>query len=451
MGRVLKLERRVDGRARETEEAAPSASLEPGGERPWETAALDELDFTSLAYQDNPAPWLHRIRCESPVFLTRHGHWLLTRYVDVKRALRDPRFSSDWSRLRGIPTGNSTEARNRRLVFESFNMKDPPAHTRIRALVNLAFAGLAAERRRGRIEALARELLERRAGGTDLCVVEDFGFHLPIIVAAEMIGIPAEDRLHFRSLFEDAELLFLPDRTPEQEERGRRALAEEIRYVRALVAERRHERRDDLISELVRARTPEGALTEDEIVSAVVTIFTAAGTTTERLISSGILALLQHPDQLSRLRAEPRLIDSAVEEILRWHHPDQATSTPRWTTEAVRVGNVILPQHATVRLSLGAANRDPEHFPDPDRFDITRAPNRHLAFGRGEHFCLGATLARMEARIALRTIIEQHPQIELLTRKPHRDPRRPDRYAKILVRLGEPLPASRRDASRREP
>lgn len=450
MGRVLNLERHARRRARESGEtdAAAEANLGTEAERPWETDELRALDFTSLAYQENPAPWLHRIRCESPVFLTRHGHWLLTRHADVKRALRDPRFSSDWSKLRGQPQGDSQEARNRRLILQSFNMKDPPAHTRVRALINLAFAGIAAERRRSRIEGLARELLATRADGRDLCVVEDFGFHLPIIVAAEMIGVPAADRLHFRSLFEDAELLFVPDRTPEQEERGRRALAEEIRYVRALVAARRTERREDLISELVRARTPEGALDEDEIVSAVVTIFTAAGTTTERLISSGILALLQHPDQLARLRAQPDLIDSAVEEILRWHHPDQSTSTPRWTTEAVRMGGVTIPAGATVRLSLGAANRDPAEFPDPDRFDITRAPNRHLAFGRGDHFCLGATLARLEARIAIRTIVEEHPRIELLTKNPHRDPRRPDRFAKILIRLGGPArgPA---DTSRR--
>ena len=251
---------------------------------------LHDLDFTSLDYQEDPAPWLHRIRAEEPVFRTRHGYWLLTRYKDVKTALRDPRFSSDWGRLRGVPEGKSPTSANKRLIQSSFNMKDPPEHTRMRSLINLAFAGVAVENRRNRIADLARQLWQARGPQAEFCLVEDFGFHLPIIVAAEMIGIPIEDRLLFRRLFEDAELLFLSGRTPEQEDRGRRALAEQIRYVRDLVTDRRKHWQDDLISELVRAETHDEPLTEDEIISTVVTIFTAAGTTTERLISSGLLA-----------------------------------------------------------------------------------------------------------------------------------------------------------------
>lgn len=422
MGRVLKFPR-IPG----IQEPEPAESNQ--------SEDLRDLDLTSLAYQENPAPWLHRIREEEPVFHTRHGYWLLTRYSDVKVALRDPRFSSDWSRLRGVPQGNSRTNANKRLVQSSFNMKDPPEHTRMRSLINLAFAGIAVESRRNRIAELANQLWQARGPQAEFCLVEDFGFHLPIIVAAEMIGIPIEDRLLFRRLFEDAELLFLSGRTPEQEERGRRALAEQIRYIRALVADRRNHWQDDLISELVRAETQDAPLTEDEIISTVVTIFTAAGTTTERLISSGLLALLQHPEQLAKLRENPSRIDGAIEEILRWHHPDQSTSTPRWTTEDVRVGGITIPKHATVRLSLGAANRDPAQFSDPDKFDITRAPNRHLAFGRGNHFCLGASLARLEAKIAIQTVACADGRIELLTKNPHRDPRRPDRYAKILVRV----------------
>ena len=399
---------------------------------------LRDLDFTSLEYQENPAPWLHRIHEEEPVFRTRHGYWLLTRYKDVKAALRDPRFSSDWGRLRGVPEGNSPTSANKRLIQSSFNMKDPPDHTRMRSLINLAFAGVAVNSRRERIAALARQLWQARGPQVEFCLVEDYGFHLPIIVAAEMIGIPTEDRLLFRKLFEDAELLFLSGRTPEQEDRGRRALAEQIRYVRALVTDRRNQWQDDLISELVRAETQDEPLTEDEIISTVVTIFTAAGTTTERLISSGLLALLQHPGQLAKLRENPGQMDQAIEEILRWHHPDQSTSTPRWTTEDVRIGGTIIPKHATVRLSLGAANRDPAEFPSPDRFDISRTPNRHLSFGKGNHFCLGASLARLEAKIAIQTVACADGHLELLTRNPHRDPRRPDRFAKILVRVRPP-------------
>lgn len=434
MGRVLNLYRST-GKDRPELTAVECSDPNSSDNTALATADLSELDLHSLAYQEDPAPWLHRIRREEPVFQTRHGYWLLTRYADVKAALRDPRFSSDWARLRGVPPATSQEARDKNLIRGSFNMKDPPEHTRVRSLVNLAFAGLAAERRRSRIQNFARELLDRTGGRREICLVEDFGFQLPIVVAAEMIGIPIEDRLMFRRLFEDAELLFLPGRTTEQEDRGRRALAEEIRYVRTLVQNRKQQPRDDLISELVRAKTQEGALTEDEIISAVVTIFTAAGTTTERLISSGLLALLQHPEEFALLRDDPSLIDGALEEILRWHHPDQSTSTPRWTTEAIRLGSFTIPRHSTVRLSLGAANRDPEQFPEPDRFDIRRQPNHHLAFGRGDHFCLGATLARLEARIAITMIAENFPDMELLTRKPHRDPRRPDRFARILVRL----------------
>ena len=232
MGRVLKFPR-IPG----IQEPEPAESNQ--------SEDLRDLDLTSLAYQENPAPWLHRIREEEPVFHTRHGYWLLTRYSDVKVALRDPRFSSDWSRLRGVPQGNSRTNANKRLVQSSFNMKDPPEHTRMRSLINLAFAGIAVESRRNRIAELSNQLWQARGPQAEFCLVEDFGFHLPIIVAAEMIGIPIEDRLLFRRLFEDAELLFLSGRTPEQEERGRRALAEQIRYIRALVADRRNHWQDD--------------------------------------------------------------------------------------------------------------------------------------------------------------------------------------------------------------
>jgi len=398
-------------------------------------------DLHSRAHQEDPATTLRRLRSEDPVHRSRHGYWFLTRYRDVKAALRDPRFSSDWSRRRSGRTLTSPfdesdrDRANRALILSSFNMRDGEDHARIRTLVNQAFSKASLESRRERIEAIADELLPPADAGRELDLVRDFGFPLPIQISCEMIGIPSEARERFRSSFEEAELLGLPNRDAAQHARGLAALDWQVSFVRALLDERRESPRSDLLTALVEAEQDGERLTNDEAIAAIVTIFTAAGTTTERFVSSGLYLLLQHPAERARLRDDLGRLPTALEEILRYHHPDQSTTTPRWVTEDLEVGGRQLRRGDRVRFGLGAANRDPEEFADPERFDVGRTPNRHLAFGRGAHFCLGATLARIVGEVAFSAVLGKYAHLELVTERPRRDPRRMDRYEELRVRV----------------
>ena len=401
----------------------------------------DQPDLQCVSYLENPAPTLRRLREEDPVHQSRHGYWFLTRYDDVREAIRSPRFSSDWanhpgrSGIRDAPFPESTaDQANRNLILSSFNMKDGDEHMRVRGLVNIAFSRAALDARRPRIEAVAGELLETAAAKGDFDLVTDFGFQLPIIVASEMIGIPTTERDRFRRSFEEAALLSLPGHSEDQHSVALKALAWQVDFIRSLVEDRRTDPRDDLISSLVEAEEDGDQLTSDESISAIVTIFTAAGTTTERFVSSGLYLLLKHPEQFARLRNDRSLMTTALEEILRYHHPDQSTSTPRWVTEDIELRGKTLRRGDRVRFGLGAANRDPNQFPNPEHFDITRTPNRHLSFGRGAHFCSGASLARLEAEVSLSLIMDRLPSLELVDDKPRRDPKRMDRYERILVR-----------------
>ncbi|MBW2316045.1 MAG: cytochrome P450 [Deltaproteobacteria bacterium] len=413
------------------------------------TADAFQPDLQSHVYQSDPVPTLHRLREEDPVHRSRHGYWFLTRYDHVKFALRDPRFSSDWARRqaeragsgRGAPAAASpyeeseTDRENRQLILSSFNMKDGRDHSRIRTLVNHAFGKAALESRRGRVQEVVDELLDGAAARGSFDLVTELGFPLPMVVASEMIGIPGDERERFRRSFEEAGVLGVPGHSAELHATALEALDWQLGLARGLVEARRERPEDDLITALVEAEEEGDKLSVDEIISAVVTIFTAAGTTTERFVSSGLLLLLQHPEEQARLRSDPALLPTAMEEILRFHHPDQSTSTARWVTEDVELGEKVLRKGDRVRLGLGAANRDPSQFPDPDRLDLARTPNRHLAFGRGAHFCVGAGLARLEAEVAILATLDRFPQIELLTKEPRRDPRRMDRYEEIRVRV----------------
>jgi cytochrome P450 len=418
-------------------DAVPSRNRFFSMETPMPVAPL-EPNFYSTEYQEDPTPILTRLRAEDPVHKSQHGYWFLTRYADVKAVLRDARFSSDWSRrpggglLRTSAPETDRDQSNRALILSSFNMKDGAEHQRIRTLVNHAFSKASLESKRGRIEEIAQSLLP--AAGTEFDLVTEYAFPLPIQISCEMIGIPPESRERFRRSFEEAEGLSRPGRSEEKHRRGLEALDWQITYMRELLDERRASPTNDLLSALVEAEEDGLQLSADEAIAAVVTIFTAAGTTTERFISSGLLLLLQHPEERIRLQEERDLMPTALEEILRYHHPDQSTSTPRWVTEDLELRGKLLSRGDTVRLGLGAANRDPDQFPDPERFDVSRTPNRHLSFGRGGHFCVGASLARMIGDVAISSVLDRYRDLRLVTEQPRRDPRRMDRYERIIVR-----------------
>jgi cytochrome P450 len=398
-------------------------------------------DLYDYAFECDPVPTLNRLRAEDPVHWSRHGFWYLTRYDDVVAVLQDTkRFSSaaagfgtsSLSKPAGQASGE--EKSFNRSLAASFNQMDPPDHTRIRLLVNSAFSRRQVEERRGRILEVIGELVAEMKRKPQFNLVTDFAFHLPIIVASEIIGIPTVDRERFRVAFEESAVLLAPKRSEESWAKGLASVKWVGGYIRNLIAERRCAPKDDLLTALIAAEEDGSRLNEAEMSSAISTIYTAAGTTTERMISSGLFILLSHSEQWEAVKADRSLIAGAVEEILRFHHPLQSTTTNRRATEDVVMRGKTIRAGETVRVGLGAANRDPEKFPDGDRFDIRRRPSVPiLSFGTGPHFCIGSALARFEGQLALGAIAEHLPNIRLITTTPVKDPRRTDRYHEILV------------------
>ena len=407
-------------------------------------AAPLEPDLYDYDFENDPIAMLNRLRAEDPVHWSRHGFWYLTRYEDCATVLKDPvRFSSmaaGWGGANPLASAKAAggqskdEAGISRNLAQSFNQMDAPDHSRIRALVVSAFSRRSVEERRPRIQAVVDELLEAAGAKGRFDLITDFAFHVPIIVASEIIGIPAADREQFRQAFERTAALMQPKRSEESWAEAVEAGRWVGRYMRALIAERRAAPRDDLVSALIAAEDEGGKLSEPELSSALSTIYTAAGTTTERFISSGLYLLLSHADQWRAMVADRALVAPAIEEILRFHHPTQSTSTNRRCTVDVEMGGKTVRAGDTVRVGLGAANRDPAVFPDPDRFDIARKPGvPALSFGAGPHFCIGAALARFEARLAIEAVADRWPDLRLVTTAPVKDPRRHDRYREIIV------------------
>jgi len=401
-------------------------------------------DLYDYDFENDPAETLARLRRDDPAHWSRHGFWYLTRYDDCAMVLKDPvRFSSaaaGWGGSNPLAKpgaaggGSDTERSLSRTLAQSFNQMDAPGHTRIRALVVSAFSRRSVEARADRIAQVIAELLDAAGAKGRFDLITDFAFHVPIIVASEIIGIPTDDREAFRAAFELTGRLMAPKRSDEEWAEALEAGRFVGRYTRDLIAQRRADPRDDLISALIAAEDERGALSDPELSSAISTIYTAAGTTTERMISSGLYLLLSHPEQWRALVADRSLLGGAIEEILRFHHPTQSTSTNRRCTEDVALHGKTLKAGDTVRVGLGAANRDPEAFPDPERFDITRRMAvPPLSFGAGPHFCIGGALARFEARLAIEAIADRWPDLTLITTSPVKDPRRHDRYRELIV------------------
>jgi cytochrome P450 len=400
--------------------AEPARPFAPGVANP----------FANPAFLANPYPLYAMLRATSPVLrppipgYDGPGAVVLTRYADVEAVLRDPRFSVD--RTRADLVRAFSDRFPRQLLegpdgFRTMLMMDPPDHTRLRHLVNRAFTPRRVEERmRPRIAALVDELLAgvRERGGMD--VMRDFAEPLPAIVIAELLGVPAQDHRQFKEW--SSELLAEgPARAfePGAQERTT-ALFQRLRgYVRAIVAERRIAPGDDLISGMIEAQEERDALSEGELISTSLLLLIAGHETTTNLIGNGLLALLRNPEQLERLRREPERLDNAVEELLRYDSPVQATI--RIATEDVSIGGATIPKDAATIVLLGAANRDPAVFAEPDRLDLARENVRHLSFGLGTHFCLGAGLARLEARLAFRGLLAL-PALTLATEAPEYRP-----------------------------
>ncbi|KYG10187.1 hypothetical protein BE21_13580 [Sorangium cellulosum] len=338
--------------------------------------------------------------------------WTATRYDDCVELLKDPRLTRDCRKLPAELRASYRPLGERSILLSHHMLEaDPPDHTRLRGIVQRAFSTRAMEGLRPRVHAIVGELIDAVADRRRMDLVADFAFPLPIAVISELLGLPREDRDRFRHW---TKLLLAATSDRALLEPAMPAVKEIEAYFEALFAARRKAPRDDLISAIVLAEEQEHKLSPTEVMSMVFLLLVAGHETTVHLIASGALLLLSHPEQRRRLEAEPGLIGSAVEEMLRCEGPAEV-SVVRWPLEDVDLLGARVPAGEGVVAGLLAANRDPEHFPEPDRFDIGRSPNRHLAFGSGIHFCLGAMLARIEAAIALSTLFQRLPGLELDT------------------------------------
>lgn len=364
----------------------------------------------------DPYPYYRSLRERDPFHRSYLADgWVLSRYADVEAVLSDRRFSADernqrrWKSIRaraerrGLPDPYETDR-------ASMLRLDPPDHTRLRNLVSKAFTPRAVERMRSRTEEVIDELLARLPASGRIELVGDFAAPLPVTVIAEMLGVPSADRDRFRHWSDEA-VKTLGDSTAEEEKAALRAMEELGEYIGAVAEERRREPRADLLSALVAAEEEGDKLSEQELFTTCVLLLVAGNETTTKLIGNAILALLRSPEQLELLRSEPKRIPGAVDELLRYDGPVQLTS--RMVTEDTELAGRRLEKGQQLVLLLGAANRDPAQFEDPDRLDVTRENVRHLAFGQGLHFCLGAQLARLEGRLALEALITRLPDLRL--------------------------------------
>jgi cytochrome P450 PksS len=286
---------------------------------------------------------------------------------------------------------------------------DPPDHTRLRALVHKAFTPRLIENLRGRIREITDELLDAAAKRGRIELIGDFALPLPSIVIAELLGIPARDRHRFHR-WSTALLQAAP--TSWGLVRILPSMMAFVRYLRKLIAARRASPSDDLAGALVRAREAGDALSEDELLAMFVLLLIAGHETTVNLIGNGTLALLRHPDQLERLREDPELIKPGIEELLRYDGP-LLTATERYAREDAEIGGVTIARGERVFAAVASANRDESQFEAPDELDLAREPNRHVAFGLGAHYCVGAPLARLEGQIAIGTLIRRFPGLSL--------------------------------------
>ncbi|HEX4867894.1 MAG TPA: cytochrome P450 [Acidimicrobiales bacterium] len=365
----------------------------------------------------DPHPHYHRMRADTPVlYVPELDEYVLTRFADCEQVLRDPTTSSDPTKRNIRPPflqlGDAVE-RPPSMLFT-----DPPDHTRLRRLVSKAFTPRTVERLRPHVAELIDEMLDAvDPSGFDL--LEAVGFPLPVTVICELLGVPAEDQHRFGPWSSDASRMLDGDLDQTTIQRGIVAFMELVSYLTASFEERRAAPRDDLLSALLAAEEQGDRLSEEELRSTVVLLFVAGHETTTNLIGNGTAALLRHRDQWDRLVANPMLAAGAVEEALRWDGPVHVTA--RTATVPMEVGGVAVEPGQGLLTLIAAANRDPARFPEPDRLDITRTDNHHLAFSQGIHYCLGAALARLEGQEVFRALSQRFPRLELAEEPVHRD------------------------------
>ncbi len=376
--------------------------------------SIAPVDVTDATFKANPFPFYAQLRAEAPVFpvklSTRQRAWLITRYDDVLNILKDERFAKDRrnamtpEQLKKLPW---IPPMFKPLEHNMLDL-DSPDHTRLRALVHKAFTPRMIEQMRDQIQALTNELLDAAEpnGGMDL--IADFALPLPLTMIGRILGVPAEDNHKFhrwtKTLLSAGTNMNYVVVIP--------SIMRFMGYMKKLIKERRAHPKDDLVTALVQAKDGSDKLSEDEVLAMIFLLLIAGHETTVNLIGSGSLALLQHPDQLEKLRSEPAVIKPAIEELVRFVCPVEM-ATERYAREDITIAETTIPRGELVMAVIGSANRDANYFDNPDSLDITRQNNKHLAFGQGAHYCLGASLARLEGQIAISTLVQRMPNLHL--------------------------------------
>ena len=361
----------------------------------------------------DPYPLYHQLRSEDPVHWDPFLHaWVVTRYADVVQVLSS--FSANRTptpeQLTAMGLANLSAIAT--VMVQQMLFMDAPMHTRLRGLCAVAFTPQRVEVMRAHIQGIADRLLDQVQESGRMDLLADFAAPLPAIVTAEMLGVPSSDHVQLKNWSADfAEMLGNFQHNPNRVHGVQRSLENLIEYFRRMLAELRRQPRPGLVCALLEAQVDGDRLSEEEIIANSILTMVGGQETTTNLIGNGILTLLRNPDQMEQLRNDPSIIQIAVEELLRYESPSQYTG--RLAPEDVELGGKKIGKRQAVLAVMGAANRDPERFPDPDRLDLTRKDNRHVAFGWGAHFCFGAPLARIEGQIAFATILRRLPGLRL--------------------------------------
>lgn len=366
----------------------------------------------------DPYPRYRQLRDVAPVHRSDLGAvWFLTRWADCNAVLRDPRLGKgDLNDDRRALFNPGLPPRQQTVMGNSMLFVNPPDHTRLRGLVSRGFTPRRMQDLEAHVGHMADVIVDRMAADGDVDVMDALAFRLPVQVIGELVGVPPSDRDQFRTLVRASAAALEPGVTAEQVEDAEHAMAIMDDYFRSLIERRRADLEHDLVSALIAARDGEDRLSEDEMVATLILLFAAGFETTTNLIGNGLLCLLRNPDQFARLRAEPDLVGSAVEEMLRFESPVQVDA--RTAFEPVEIDGHRVDTGETVVTFLGAANRDPAEFVDPERFDVARDPNHPLSFAAGIHYCLGANLARLEGRIVFDRLVRRTADIEWLDDAP---------------------------------